>query len=71
MRPGFGDDDLIGIGVNHEVCIVRDHDHLTVRLGLDEEVDQFVEDRLRVEIFLRLVNHQRSVVAVVQRQVEQ
>ena len=48
----------------------RDHDHLPVRLGLDEEVDQLVEDRLGIEIFLGLVDHQRPVVAVVQRQIE-
>lgn len=65
MRPSFGNDDLIRIGVDHEIRIVRDYDHLAVLLGLDEKVHQLVEDRLGIEILLWLVDHERPVVAVV------
>lgn len=44
MWARFRNDDLIRVGIDHEVRIVCDHYHLTVRLGLDEETNQFVED---------------------------
>ena len=37
----------------------------------DEQFDQLVEDRLRIEVFLRLVDDQRAVIAVVQGKIEQ
>ena len=67
----MSDDDLIGVGVDDEVRIVRNHDHLAMRLGLDEETNKFLKDRFRVKVFFRLINDQRSVVAVIQREVEQ
>lgn len=37
-----------------------------MRLGLNKQMDQLVEHSLRIEIFLWLINHERSVVAVVE-----
>src|SRR5450759_3294518 len=71
MRARISDDDLISIGVYHEIRIMRNHYDLAVRLGFDKEVDQFVEHRLGIEILLRLVDHQWSVVIVVQRKIEE
>ncbi len=71
MRTGLRKDDLIRISVDHEIRIVGDHDHLPVRLGFDKEMYQLVKDRLRVQVFLWLVDHQRPVVVVIQRQIEQ
>lgn len=65
-RSGVGNDDLIRIGVDHEIRVVRDHDHLTMDLRLDEEVDQLVDNRLGIEVLLELVDHQRPVIAVIQ-----
>jgi len=48
MRPNLRDDDLVGIRVNNQVGIVRDHDHLTFVLGLQEQAHELVEDRLWV-----------------------
>lgn len=66
MWPSLGNDDLICIGIDHQVCIVRHHDHLPVGLGLDEQVHELVEDRLGVEILFGLIYHQWSVIVVVQ-----
>ena len=71
MWSRLGNDDLIGIGIYDEIGVVGDNDHLSVRFCLDEEVDQFVKDRFWVEIFFRLVDHQRPIIAVVEREVEQ
>jgi hypothetical protein len=38
---------------------VGHHDHLPLRLVGDEQPDQLVEDRLRVEVLFGLVNDQR------------
>ena len=62
MRAGFRHEDLIRVGVEDEIGVVRHHDHLAFRLRGDEECDQLVEDRLRIEVFLRLVDDQRPIV---------
>jgi hypothetical protein len=62
------DDDLVGIGVDHQVGIVGDDDHLTLRLRRQEQPDQLVEDGFRVEVLLRLIDDQRTLVRNVERE---
>ena len=71
MRTRLRNDDLISIGIDHEVSIVCDHDDLTMRLGLDEDRDQFVEDRFRVETLFWLIDDQRPVVSIVESEIEE
>src|SRR5688572_22272142 len=44
MRAGVGDDDLVGVGVDHKIRIVRHHDDLSLCLGRDEERNQLFKD---------------------------
>lgn len=62
MRAGFRHNDLIRVGVDDEIGVVRHHDHLARRLRGDEERDQLVKDRLRIEVFLGLVDNQRPII---------
>ena len=62
VRASFRHDDLVRVGVDDQVGVVRDHDHLTFRFRRDEERDQFVEDGFRIEVLLGLVDDQRSIV---------
>ena len=69
--PDMGNDDLVGVSVDDEVGVVGDHDYLSLTFGRLEQRDEFVVDRLRVEVLLRLVDDQRSVISVIERQVKQ
>src|SRR5580704_10343360 len=40
--------DLVGVRVNNQVGIVRDHDHLALVFGFEEQAHELIEDRLRV-----------------------
>ena len=71
MRACLSDDDLIGVGVDDEIGVVRHHDDLALGLRRDEERHQFVEHGLRIEIFLGLIDDQRAIVGIVERQIEQ
>jgi len=50
---------------------VSHHDDLTLRLGRDEQRHQLVEHRFRIEIFLGMIDDQRSIVGIVESEVEQ
>ena len=65
------DDDLICVGIDHQVRIVRHHDHLAVRLSFNEQPYQLFENGFGIEILLRLIDDQRPTVTIVERQVEQ
>jgi hypothetical protein len=65
MWSGLRDDDLVCVGINNEISVVGDPDHLPVRLRLDKEVDEFIEHGLGIEIFFRLIDDERPVVAVI------
>ena len=62
MRSGFSDDDLIGIGVYYEIGIVRDHDDLPPKSSFGEERYKLIEDGLRVEIFLGLIDNEGAII---------
>ena len=70
MGTGRGNNDLVCVGVDHEVGIVRDHDHLALRLSLDEKSDKFVIDRFRIQVFFRLIDDERALVSIVEREVQ-
>ncbi|MCW0197147.1 MAG: hypothetical protein OJI97_03275 [Sphingopyxis sp.] len=61
MRTGRCNDDLIGIGVDHEIGVMRDDDDLALGLGLEEQADEFIIDGLGIEIFLGLIDDQRPL----------
>ena len=42
-----------------------------MRLGCDEQANQLLEHGFRVEIFLRLIDYQRTIVMIVEGQIEQ
>lgn len=67
MRPGIGDDDLVGIGVDHKVRVVRYHYDLPLCLGRDEERNQLVKDRLGIKILFRLIDDERTIIGIVER----
>lgn len=48
VRTGLRDNHLISVGIHDQVGVVRHYDHPTLRLGLDEQIHQLVEDRLRI-----------------------
>jgi hypothetical protein len=69
MRASVGDDDLICVRIDHQISIVSDHDYLALGLGRDEQRNQFIEHRFRVQVFLWLIDHQRTIVGIVERKV--
>ena len=71
MRTCFSDNNLIRVGVDHEVRIVGDHDHLALCLRRNEKCDQLVEYGFWIKILFRLVDDQRPVIGIVERQIEQ
>src|SRR6185436_277274 len=62
--PGAGDDYLIGVGVDNEIGVVGDDDHLAAAPRFAEALDQLVENRLRIEVLLGLVDDKRPIVAL-------
>jgi hypothetical protein len=62
MRSAVGDDHLVGIRVHDEVGLVRDNDDLSARSCSLKPLDEVFKNGFGVEIFLRLVNYQRSIV---------
>ena len=71
MWTRLANDDLIRIRIDHEISIVRDHDHLTLQLHCHEETDKLVKNRLRVQILLWLVDQQRSVIVIIKSKVKE
>lgn len=69
--PGFRNDDLICVRVDDEVGIVRDHDHLALGLGSNEQPDELVKDGLGIKVLFGLVDDQRAIVFRVEREIEQ
>lgn len=49
-------DDLVSVGVDDEIWVMRDHNYLTLLLCFKKEPYEFIEDGLWIEVFLRLVN---------------
>lgn len=70
MRTGVGDNDLVRIGVDDEVGIVRDHDYLAFGLGRDKQGDQLLEHRFGIQVLLWLIDDEWPIVSIVQCQVE-
>ena len=62
VRAARGDDDLVCIGVDDQVRVMRNDDDLPAQLGMAEESDQLVENRFGIEILFGLVDDQRPVV---------
>jgi hypothetical protein len=52
-----GDDNLIGVCVDHEIGIMRHDYYLSPFPGISEMRDQLVEDGFRIEILLGLVDY--------------
>jgi hypothetical protein len=69
MRTHVGHDDLIGVRVDDEICIVSDKYNLPFLLRCKEQFNQIVENGLGVQILLRLVNDERPVIGLVECQV--
>jgi hypothetical protein len=43
VRARIGNNDLIGVRVDYQICIMSDNDHLSFGFGHYEEKDEFVE----------------------------
>jgi hypothetical protein len=71
VRTASRDNHLVGVGVDDEIGVMRHDNDLTAQLGSAKPPDQLVEDRLRIEVFLRLVDDERPVVVAVDREVEE
>lgn len=67
VRPklAFGDDDLLGVFVDHQIGAVRDDDDLAPTLRLPKIAPEDLVGRLVVQILVRLVDDERSVVVPV------
>ncbi len=70
MRADFCNDDLIRVRIDHEVRIVGDHYDLPFGLRGYEQRDKFVEDGLGIEVFLGLIDDERTIIGIVQSQIE-
>lgn len=66
-----GHDDLIGIGVHNKVRVVCHDDDLAAFARVAEVRHELLEDGIRVEVFLRLVHDEGTLVMQVDGQVEQ
>ncbi|MNJ02777.1 hypothetical protein D3C73_1628560 [compost metagenome] len=55
------DCDVLGIGVYHDVSVVRDNDHLPTNLDPLERGDHEVVNELVVEVIFGLVKQQRII----------
>ena len=71
VRTTFGDNNLISVGVNHQVGVMRDHDHLALALRSNEEADQLIKNGLGIKIFLGLIDNQRPVIGIIECKIEQ
>ena len=63
-------DDLIRVCVNDQIRVVRHHDDLPSCSSRHKRRDEFIEHRLRIQILLRLVDNQRSVIVIIEREVK-
>jgi hypothetical protein len=70
MRPYLRNDDLIGVRVNNQIGVVRDHNYLTFVLGFPEQAHELIEDRLGVQVFFRLVDDKGPIIGIVERKVQ-
>lgn len=66
MRTSVGDNDLVRIGVDDEIGIVRDHDYLAFCLGRDKQGDQLFEHRFGIQVLLWLIDDEWPIVGIVQ-----
>lgn len=71
MRTRFSHDDLVGVGVDDEVGIMRNYDDLASGFGRDEKRHQLIEHGLRIEILFGLVYDQRAIVGIIESKIEQ
>src|SRR5271156_2469791 len=46
MRAYLRNDDLVGVRVNNQVRVVRNHNYLTFVLGFPKQTHEFIKDRL-------------------------
>src|SRR6185312_14164162 len=65
------DDDLLRIGCDNQVWIVGNDDDLTCLLAFPEIIDQAWIDRKVVEIVIRLVDDQRTMIVLFGLEIEQ
>ncbi len=63
--------DLIGVRVDDQIGIVRDDDDLPADLRLLEPWDQFIKNRFWIEVLFGLVDDQRPVILLIDREVKQ
>jgi len=57
MRTAGCHDDLIGVGIDDQVGVMGDYDCLPALFGSSEALDQFIEDRLRIEVLFGLIDY--------------
>ena len=65
MMASLRNNDLVSVGINYEICIVRDDNNLPSRFGIPKSRHEFIEYGLRIEIFLGLIDDKRPVVVAV------
>ena len=56
MAPGEGDDDLIGVAIDHQVRVVSDDDDLTPLASGSKSPDKLYEDRARIQVLFGLID---------------
>lgn len=71
MRTDLRDNDLIRVRIDDEVRIMGDHDDLSLGLRGDEQRNKLFKDGLGVEILLGLIDDERTIIGVIQCQIEE
>jgi len=71
VRPCLRNDDLIRIGIDDKIRVVRHQDDLTLGFRSTEERDQLIVDGLRVQVLFWLINDQRTIIRFIESKIEQ
>jgi hypothetical protein len=67
VRACAGDDDLICARVDHQIGVVSDYYYLAFRLGRDEQRNEFIKHRFRIQVFFWLIDYQQPIVGIIER----
>ena len=71
VRTCLRDDDLIRVGIDDKIRVVRHQDDLALGFCSTEEWDQLLVDGLRVQALFWLINDQRAIIRFIESKIQQ
>lgn len=71
MGADLSDNYLVRVGVDDQVGVVRDHDHLAPAFCSQKQGYELIIDGFRVEVLFWLIDNQRAIFRVIERKIEQ